>query len=209
MPLLVLSPIPPSPAAAGGDDMVVRMRLVKLVRSLPVAVEDGTGYDRDLYPHWSSQGAGCDTREVVLRDEDRADGSTQDGECRTVGGSWRSAYDGVTTVDSSSFDIDHVVALAEAHASGASAWDVERREAYANDLGDPRSLIAVSASSNRSKSDRDPAEWLPDLGVCRFVTAWTVVKVRWSLTVDAAEKQALRDAVRDCPDRIIRVQTVG
>ncbi len=26
-----------------------------------------TGYSRDLFPHWSSQGSGCDTRQVVLK----------------------------------------------------------------------------------------------------------------------------------------------
>lgn len=35
------------------------------------------------------------------------------------------------------------------------------REAYANDQGAPDSLIAVSGSSNRSKADKDPADWLP------------------------------------------------
>jgi hypothetical protein len=44
---------------------------------------------------------------------------------------------------------------------GASAWTAARCEAYANDQGRPTSLIAVSVSSNRSKSDKDPADWLP------------------------------------------------
>ncbi|MEV7730110.1 hypothetical protein AB0P15_36160 [Streptomyces sp. NPDC087917] len=37
-------------------------------------------------------------------------------------------------------------------------WTAARREAYANDQNSPDTLIAVSAASNRPKSDNDPAE---------------------------------------------------
>jgi hypothetical protein len=55
----------------------------------------------------------------------------------------------------------HLVPLAEAWDSGASAWTSGEREANANDLGDDRALVAVSAASNRSKADQDPSTWLP------------------------------------------------
>jgi len=42
--------------------------------------------------------------------------------------------------------------------SGAHAWDSNQRQRFANDLDYPGSLIAVSASSNRSKGAGDPAE---------------------------------------------------
>jgi hypothetical protein len=53
----------------------------------------------------------------------------------------------------------------------------------------------VTASSNRSKSDQDPAEWMPtDEGVwCAYIWAWVAVKTEWHLTVDEAEKAALLD----------------
>ena len=50
------------------------------------------------------------------------------------------------------------VLLAEAWDSGASQWTAARRQAYANDLGAERSLVAVTAKSNRSKADQDPAQ---------------------------------------------------
>ena len=93
--------------------------------------------------------------------------------------------------DSIGFDIDHLVPLAEAWDSGAGGGPPAPGERYANDLGDPRTLVAVTASANRSKSDQDPAEWLPALGQCRYVRQWVAVKIRWSLKVDAAEKRAL------------------
>lgn len=55
----------------------------------------------------------------------------------------------------------HMVSLAEARDSGASAWDADRRTRYANGLGSERSLVVVTAKRNRSKADKDPSEWLP------------------------------------------------
>lgn len=93
----------------------------------------------------------------------------------------------------STFDIDHLVPLAEAWGSGANAWSAEQRTAFANDLGFRPSLIAVSASSNRSKGDRDPAEWMPPAANehCRYLRTWVAVKTRWRLAIDVAEKRAL------------------
>ncbi len=96
----------------------------------------------------------CDTRcEVLLREFRR------DLDDLPVGG-WLSVYDGVRTAESSELDVDHTVALAEAWISGADRWDDARRRDFANDLT-PGALRAVTASVNRSKSDRDPAEWQP------------------------------------------------
>lgn len=177
--------------------------------SLPVSTERAVGYDRDLFDHWSDlDGNGCDTREDVLvaeRIAGRVDG------CRVLGGRWSSAYDGVQTSDPSAFDIDHVVALAEAWASGAWRWDSGTRERFANDVGYAGSLIAVSASSNRSKSDRDPAEWLPDRGVCSYAKKWVAVKYRWRLSVDSSERAALERILGGCPPmmRLPSLATTG
>ncbi|WP_031089223.1 HNH endonuclease family protein, partial [Streptomyces sp. NRRL S-15] len=79
--------------------------------------------------------------------------------CALTGGGWSSYYDEVEVTEARKLDIDHMVPLAEAWDSGAYDWTAERRQAYANDLGAERSLVAVTAKSNRSKSDKDPATW--------------------------------------------------
>lgn len=43
-----------------------------------------------------------------------------------------------------------------------------------DDIGDARSLVAVSPRENRSKADRDPTEWLPSGpgARCRYIEEW-------------------------------------
>jgi hypothetical protein len=86
----------------------------------------------------------------------------------------------------------------EAWRSGAWKWSPAQREAFANDLTDPRALIAVTASLNRQKSDQDPSTWMPPENKCLYVSNWIAIKVRYSLTVDSAEANALTSLVTQC-----------
>jgi hypothetical protein len=152
-----------------------------------------------LFPTWiDADHNGCDTRQEVLIAESIVTPTI--GASCAVSGEWRSAYDGVDTVDASKFDIDHMVPLAEAWASGAWSWTAAQRSAYANDLDQPYFLVAVSAASNRSKGDRDPAEWLPPSASfrCTYVLDWVAVKRAWSLTVDPAEAAAIQGLLNGC-----------
>lgn len=185
------------PKATNGEAITKRVRAA--IDQLPVAREVRRGYERNKFKHWNDVNHDCqNARSEVLRQETQAPIT---GECTVKTGRWVSQYDGLTFTKASGLDVDHMVPLAEAWDSGARKWTAEKREAYANDLTELRTLIAVSASSNRSKSDQDPAEWLPDKAVCRYVVQWTVVKVRWGLTVNKAEKAALKSLAADCPNR--------
>ncbi|MGX1480720.1 UNVERIFIED_CONTAM: hypothetical protein RKD50_009528 [Streptomyces canus] len=85
-------------------------------------------------------------------------------------------------------DIDHIVPLAEAWHSGASAWSAARREAYANDQ-DAASLVAVTARTNRQKADQDPSTWLPlaPAAIFRYLADRAATKLRWGLTAEKSE----------------------
>ena len=171
-----------------------------MLNSLPVSIERPDNYDRELFRHWSDlDGDGCNAREQVLIDE-RVAGEVVG--CDVMGGRWRSAYDGDVTTNPSAFDVDHYVPLKEAWDSGAWRWNAATRERFANDLGFAGALIAVSASSNRSKSDRDPAEWLPERGVCKYAKTWVAVKFRWRLAVDTTEKSELTRILRGCSPKM-------
>lgn len=171
-----------------------------LVRYLPAAGEHVDGYDRTKFRLWvDADHDGCDTRDEVLIAEAVSKPGIGPG-CTLRGGAWRSRYDGIRTSDPSTFDVDHLVPLDEAWQSGAWQWSPEKRQAYANDLGYKASLIAVTASSNRSKGDREPQDWMPARSgyQCAYVKRWVAVKWRWQLHVDSAERTWLTAELRAC-----------
>ncbi|WP_020116068.1 HNH endonuclease family protein [Streptomyces canus] len=165
--------------------------------SLTVATENRTGYSRDLFPTWITISGTCNTREYILK----RDGSNvvTNSACTATSGSWYSPYDGATWTAASDLDIDHLVPLAEAWDSGAGAWTTAQRQAFANDVTRPQ-LIAVTDNVNQSKSDQDPATWMPSVTSyrCTYVRAWVQVKYYYDLSVDSAEKSALTSYLANC-----------
>lgn len=158
-----------------------------------------SGYSRDRFPHWRSDGGrGCDVRDTVLR-RDGTDIAVKDG-CNVTGGRWYSVYDDQVFTEVLKVDIDHMVPLANAWRSGADKWDDKKRGDFANDLERPQ-LFAVSASSNRAKGDQDPAQWRPPNRDywCDYAQDWITVKHHWQLTITAAEKTALSEMLGTCP----------
>ncbi|WP_405929977.1 HNH endonuclease family protein [Streptomyces griseus] len=207
-------PRTPNGAAAAPNSArgpLAPLSLFAAVERIPVAVEQREGYKRELYKHWNKgldARDGCDTRREVILSE-AVEAPVVAARCKLTGGSWLSPYDGVTVSDAAGLDVDHMVPLAEVHDSGGHAWDAERREAYANDQGSPATLIAVTAKSNRSKSDKDPAQWLPPAVDyrCTYAAEWTGTKLRWGLAADEAERQALLALASECPTTTVVYET--
>jgi hypothetical protein len=166
----------------------------------PTPIKNQT-YNRKLYRHWIDADGDCqDTRQEVLIEESVEPVVLDDKGCKVLSGRWYDHYTGETFSNPRQLDIDHLVPLAEAHRSGANSWDAVKRKAFANDLSDPRSLIAVKASANRSKSDRDPARWLPinETYRCEYVAAWVAVKERWGLFMDVEETATINRLQSQC-----------
>ncbi|WP_232831968.1 HNH endonuclease family protein [Nocardiopsis sp. FIRDI 009] len=190
---------PPADGTSAGGSPDVEEALRWLEELDVVAETDPPGYDRSLFPHWSSGVRdGCTTRQVVLlRDGEDVE---VDDDCQPVSGTWYSVYDGETLTEAGDLDIDHMVPLKEAWRSGASEWTTAERERFANDLDASPQLWAVSASSNRSKSDEDPGDWLPPLESfhCDYAVSWIEVKHVWELTVDQDEAESLREVLAGC-----------
>jgi hypothetical protein len=188
---------PAAPAPPAGS-------LSEQLAALPIAPEDtGAHYKRDDWlEEWARTGE-CTTRETVLRNQGQ--NVVVGANCQPTSGQWTSSYDGVTVTDPSKLDIDHVVPLAEVARSGPVVngrrqrpgdWPVEQRHAYAND---PEGLVAVTASSTRSKGDDDPARWLPDLNKCAYIGSWLHMKTKYHLSIDQQEHDAIASVITTCP----------
>lgn len=161
-----------------------------VLASISVQNERPNGYSRSLFKHWvDADGDSCDTREEVLIAESTSRAQVDAYGCKVIEGDWLSPYDNVAHTNPSELDIDHMVPLKEAWDSGAWAWSAMKRQLFANDLTDARSLIAVTAGQNRSKSDRDPSNWLPPQTQyrCTYLAEWVAIKSHWKLSMDQSE----------------------
>jgi hypothetical protein len=196
----------PAPAASTG---VVQRHLRAAIRDLPVAAHShAASYDRAAaYGEWISQGDGCDTRAVVLKTESKVP-TTQNRYCTIKTGRWYSFYDAryYTNAYGGAVQIDHVVPTENVWISGAWRWTHATRVRFYNDLGDPRTLVAVDQHDNEAKGDQDPGHWMPSHGKCRYVRYWVAVKTRWQLTVTAAEKAALQHIANVCTNPLVTVR---
>lgn len=173
---------------AEAADRQRRQSVIGLFERLRIEAEHRTGYSREaVFGGWLYSG-GQSTRDRVLASEQLPDGT------------WYSAYDSVIVLSAGELDIDHVVPLAEAWESGGHRWSTETWTRFGNDLEDPRSLIAVSASTNRSKGAKDPQDWWPPHAGyrCQYAADWIAIKDRWNLTVDAAEHRSLDAQIESC-----------
>ena len=140
----------------------VSQAALTVLARIKVERERPQGYKRDLFRHWTDDDSdSCNTREEVLIAESRTPAQVDAYGCKVIEGDWFSEYDGLLHTNPSDLDIDHFVPLKEAWDSGAWAWSPTQRQRFANDLSDPRALIAVTAGANRSKGDKDPSNWLP------------------------------------------------
>ncbi|MEV6306232.1 HNH endonuclease family protein [Actinoplanes sp. NPDC051861] len=188
--VVVAEPNPPASTSDGSDAAV---QLSKLTVAKAASMK---GYSREKFPHWRDTGDNCDVRDTVLeRDGEKVKLSG----CNVVAGTWHSVYDDQVLSSPTKVDIDHMVPLANAWRSGAGEWTNDKRGEFANDLERPQ-LVAVSATSNRSKGDQDPSTWKPPAREhwCTYAEDWITVKSYWKLTVTSAEKDALADMLETC-----------
>ena len=131
------------------------MSTQRLLAAIPVATPHRTGYERPKFELWTEHADGCNTRyKVLIRDATRHPEVSSG--CSLTAGRWVSPYDGFTTKDPTKIQVDHVVPLAVAWSAGAWKWNANTRMRFANDLGTNYDLVAVSAHSNESKSDKGP-----------------------------------------------------
>lgn len=203
------SPTPTVPPAAAPP---AASEALAALETLTVATtSSGPPYDRDLFG-WRSvdhDRNGCDIRNDVLR-RDLVDVEVRAGTngCNVVSGELADPYTGSSIAfvvgggasNDGGIQIDHVVSLSNAWASGADAWDSNTLLTFGND---PLNLLAVDGDANQTKGNGDAAEWLPDNTDyhCTYVARQVAVKDAYALTVTPDERRAMQRVLDSCPDQ--------
>ena len=172
------------------------IRLLILTASLITSTVTAGPYNRADWPHWADLDHDCQNTRAETLIATSTIPAILDG-CRVIAGQWIGPYTGTTFTNTSKMDIDHIVPLAEAHASGAEHWTRDQRHAFAND---PENLLPTSASANRSKGKKDPAQWLPPLQTyhCEYAARWWLIKAKYQLTIDPTERLAVTKILLNC-----------
>ena len=107
-----------------------------------------------------------------------------------------SPYDGTRFASLSDSDIEHIIAVSEAHDSGLCAASAAVRRRFASDLDN---LTLATPELNRyQKRDHDAAEWLPEHNRCWFVATIVAVRQEYKLTIDRREAAALDRILAGC-----------
>ena len=116
-----------------------------------------------------------------------------------MGGRVYGPYTGRTFASTRQTDIEHMVATSEAHDSGLCAANPATRRAFARDL---LNLTLAAPEVNRcyprGKCGRDAGEWLPARNDCWFADRILTVRLKYNLTVDRREAQALEQVLSNC-----------
>ena len=148
-------------------------------RGLAVAPEHRCApYDRSDYPYSQSV-----EREIVA----------------AMGGRIYGPYTGRHFRTTRATDVEHIVAVSEAHDSGLCAAGPATRRRFSADL---LNLTLAAPEVNRcqggGKCGHDAGEWLPPMNRCWFAARVVAVKRKYDLSVDRREAQALAHVLSAC-----------
>lgn len=157
------------------------------LRTLTVAAEHRCSpYDRDDYRYLRAV-----ERQVVDR----------------MGGRIYSPYSGKYFSTTEETQIEHIVALSEAHNSGLCSASASARRSLATDLDN---LTLASPRLNRSKSAKDAGDWLPPFAAnrCWFAARVVLVRDKHGLTIDSEERDTLQKILGSCTDTAMVIAPV-
>ena len=111
-------------------------------------------------------------------------------------GSIYGPYTGTWFGNTRETDIEHVLARSDAHDSGLCSASRSTRSQFASDL---LNLTLASPSVNRhQKVAKDVSEWLPTLNQCWYVDRTIQVRLKYGLTIDRTEAEAVDRVLAGC-----------
>ena len=104
-------------------------------------------------------------------------------------------YTGICYDSGSETTIDHMVALHQAHHSEMCFADTETKQTFGGDI---LNLTLAAGDVNSRKSSLDAFDWMPDMNKCWFAQRMVDVRLKYGMTVDKAEAQALELVLAGC-----------
>lgn len=216
------APSEPQPDTTGGQQSDDWSSTLNQLDAIPIAGARVGGYDRARYfGGWANSPQLCGSanmRDQILN-RDLTD-PISDRQCRVTSGVLKDPYTGEMIrfsrgeKTSGMVQVDHVVSLLDAWASGARDWSQAQREAYAND---PRVLLAASGSANMAKGagvdfngtgrwveqhSGAPDIWMPDdAGFrCEYARRRVDIKHEYRLSMTDREKRETIALITACRD---------
>lgn len=113
-----------------------------------------------------------------------------------------SLYTGERFADMGRSQVEHIVALREAHDSGMCARSDSLKQVFAQDLDN---LTLAKPKVNQAKGQKDAGEWQPPRNQCWFARQVVIVKHRYGLTIDPMEQKHLARMLATCPGQATQV----
>ncbi len=147
-------------------------------------------------------------RGIEIRDESRCSSydrndyrysqSVEDDIVEELGGIY-SPYTGECFSSKQETEIEHIVALSEAHDSGLCEPIPNIMQIRRDFASDPLNLTLASPALNGSdKRHYDGAEWMPPMNKCWFAQRIVEVRQKYGLTIDRPEAEALERILSAC-----------
>ena len=165
-------------------------------------VQDHDGEDHEI-GNAESQWRGIEIRDESRcspydRNDYRYSQSVEDVIIEELGGIY-SPYTGECFSTHQETEIEHIVALSEAHDSGLCEPIPNIMQIRRDFASDPLNLTLASPALNGSyKKHYDGAEWVPPMNKCWFAQRIVEVRQKYGLTIDRREAEALERILSAC-----------
>ncbi|MFF2009327.1 hypothetical protein ACFVWY_09670 [Streptomyces sp. NPDC058195] len=106
----------------------------------------------------------------------------------------RPATDGIIRPGRAPRDAADIADIADT-ANAADASDVDRAVTAFSGVPRPPRILWCSLSKIRHNGS-----------TCTYLADWTATKLRWKLTADTQEREALENLAKDCADTIVKYE---
>ncbi|MBQ8218146.1 MAG: hypothetical protein IJZ79_00005, partial [Bacilli bacterium] len=157
---------------------------INVVDSLP----EGDDYDRNTYERpvqsYELNGERVNRNDYAWMTSPWFDEETFTYTCPYTGAIIHDLDDEEEDYDFGNLDYDHIVPLKSAYIRGASEWTEEQMNEYSYNqwIG-----VDVLYSANRSKSDKGPCEYMPDINQEDYCYSWLMICSYYQLSMTQEE----------------------